>query len=195
MKYNYIAIEREYASGGNEIGKKISEILNIPYYGREILELTAQRCNVSVEYIEELEESTSGSFLYSLYKMANMTGSPTASETVNLEEMNIIRELAGNGPAVFVGRTASYALKNMKNVLKIFVHASPDYRENRANEIYGVDAEKVKAVIKKFDKRRSSYYMANFGKEWKDYGSYDLVLDSGTLGIEKCASVIAECAK
>lgn len=30
MKYNYIAIEREYASGGSEIGKKVSDILNIP---------------------------------------------------------------------------------------------------------------------------------------------------------------------
>ena len=37
MKYNYIAIEREYASGGSEIGKKVSDILNIPCYGREYL--------------------------------------------------------------------------------------------------------------------------------------------------------------
>lgn len=195
MKFNYITIEREYASGGSEIGKKASELLNIPCYGREILDLTAQRRNVSAEYIEELEENTSGSFLYSLYRMSNLTGSPTASEAVNIDEMNVIRELAGNGPAIFVGRAAAFSLTNVNKVLKVFIHASQEYREVRANETYGVDVDKVKAVIKRYDKRRSSYYKANFGKEWKDYASYDLVLDSSIFGIEKCAEIIAESVK
>ena len=56
MKYNYIAIEREYASGGQEIGTLAAEKLGIPCYGREILEKTAQRENISVDYIEEMEE-------------------------------------------------------------------------------------------------------------------------------------------
>lgn len=195
MKFNYIAIEREYASGGSEIGKKVSEILNIPCYGREILELTAKRRNISVEYIEELEENSSGSFLYSLYRMSNMTGSLTAAQEVNVEEMNVIRELAGNGPAVFVGRSAAVALNEKDKVLKVFIHASDAFRKKRAHDIYGIEDSSIKSVIKGFDKRRASYYKANFSKEWKDYGSYDLVLDSSVLGTDKCAAVIAECAK
>lgn len=57
-----------------------------------------------MEYIEELEENTAGSFLYSLYKMSSITkgsdNAPTVSESLSLDEMNIIRELSGNGPAV-----------------------------------------------------------------------------------------------
>ena len=52
MKYNYIAIEREYASGGQEIGTLAAEKLGIPCYGLEILEKTAQRENISGDYIE-----------------------------------------------------------------------------------------------------------------------------------------------
>ena len=38
MKYRYLTIEREYGSGGTEIGRRLSEKLGIPCFGREILE-------------------------------------------------------------------------------------------------------------------------------------------------------------
>ena len=43
MKYNYITIEREYASGGTQIGEKLAKELGIPCYGREILEEVARQ--------------------------------------------------------------------------------------------------------------------------------------------------------
>ena len=95
----------------------------------------------------------------------------------------------------FVGRTAAYALKDKKNVLKVFIHAPINYRETRAVTEYGVCRTEVTEVIRKADKRRAAYYRQNFGKEWRDYVDYDLVLDSSILGLDKCAAVIAECAK
>lgn len=71
-EFNYIVIEREFASGGRDIGKLVADKLNIPCYGREILEKAAERENLSVEYVEELEEGSTGSFLYSLYKISSM---------------------------------------------------------------------------------------------------------------------------
>lgn len=195
MKFKYIAIEREYASGGSEIGKKVSDILKIPCYGREILELTSKRRNVSIEYIEELEENSTGSFLYYLYRITDVTGNPTAAESVNIEEINVIRELAGNGPSVFVGRASSFALKETNSVLKVFIHADNEFREKRAHEVYGIEKDILKSSVKNIDKRRASYYKANFGTDWKDLSKYDLVLNSGILGIDKCAAAIAECAK
>ena len=65
MRFNYIVIEREFASGGRDIGKLVANKLNIPCYGREILEKAAERENLSVEYVEELEEGSTGSFLRS----------------------------------------------------------------------------------------------------------------------------------
>lgn len=200
MKFNYIAIEREYASGGSSIGKKTGEILGIPCYGKEIPIITAEKSGLSVEYVLELEENASGSLLYSLSRMSNIITSGGSVklndfEEVVLEEMKAIKELSGNGAAVFVGRTAAYALKDRKDVLKVFIHASMDFREERAIKTYEICKSDVKDVIKKYDKRRSTFYKANFGKDWKHYSDYDLVLDSSILGIDKCAAVIAECAK
>ena len=64
-KIAIITIEREYASGGSEIGKRVSQRLGIPVYGHEILEMAAKRGNTTPEYIEHLEETDTNSLLYS----------------------------------------------------------------------------------------------------------------------------------
>ena len=46
-KHKIITIERQYASGGLEIGQKVSELLGIPIYNREILAKAAEKLNVS----------------------------------------------------------------------------------------------------------------------------------------------------
>ena len=61
--------------------------------------------------------------------------------------------------------------------------------------MYGYEENTVKNVLKKYDKRRSNYYKMNSGKNWKEINNYDLILDSSVLGIEKAASIIAECCK
>ena len=199
MRFNYIVIEREFASGGRDIGKLVANKLNIPCYGREILEKAAERENLSVEYVEELEEGSTGSFLYSLYKISSMVdgtmGGATAAEKLNSDEINIIRELALCGPTVFVGRSAAYALNDRNDVLKVFVHANHDFRIKRACEVYGLEEGSVKSILKKYDKRRSNYFKMNCGKDWNEIRNYDLILDSSVLGIEKAAEIIAECCK
>lgn len=199
MKFNYIAIEREYASGGTETGKKVSDILDIPCYGKEIPEITAQRMGMSIDRLTELEENATGSLLYSLSRMTSFMTQGSrelnAFESVVLEEMDTVKKLSGNGPAVFVGRSAAKALMDRDDVLKVFIHASADFREHRGVKVYRVCKSEIREMLKRYDKRRAAFYKENFGSDWKNYADYDLVLDSSVLGIDKCAAVIAECAK
>ena len=66
MKYHIITIEREYASGGSEIGTRVGLQLDIPCYGKEVLERAAEKMNTVPERLVQLEETTSNSLLYSL---------------------------------------------------------------------------------------------------------------------------------
>lgn len=198
MKYNVIAIEREYASGGQEIARRTAEHLGIPCYGREILDLAAQRVGKSPEYIEHLEETGTNSFLYSFYMMSKQAaqGNMTSNEdALYLAEWKIIHELANQGPAVFVGRCASYVLKERKDLLSVFVRADFDFRIRRAVEEYGVERERADWTLRRWDKRRASYYSSNTGVKWDDPRNYHMALDSGRLGIERCAQIIGEAAR
>ena len=45
------------------------------------------------------------------------------------------------------------------------------------------------------DKRRAAYYQFYTEMEWGNANNYDVALDSGTLGIEKCVEIIADIYK
>ena len=66
--YNIITIERRYASGGNEIGKKLAEALGYKLYDRNILMKAAQKLDIPFFKIEGLEESGAGGALFNLYR-------------------------------------------------------------------------------------------------------------------------------
>ena len=199
MSHRIITIEREYASGGREIGEMIAERLGIPCYNREILQMASERSNVSMEYLETAEEAAPKSFLYTLM----LTSSPTRtieenlplSDKVYIIETNIIRELAEKGDCVIVGRCASYILRDLENLFNVFIYADTKSRSERAVQEYHVDERRVEAMLRKIDKRRETFYSINTGGNWYDKDNYDLCLNSGALGLELCADIVVETAK
>ncbi len=199
MKIKYVTIEREYASGGTEIAKKLSDKFNIPVYGREILEIAAANQNLSVEHLERYEESVSNSFLYSLFVMNQLNAGssdilPTESK-LYIEEHNTIIALADNGPGIFVGHCASEALKEHDNVLRVFIRADEDFKIKRAINEYGIEEKNALSVCKRYNKKRANYYSFNTSKKWDDMRNYDIVLDSSSIGIDGCVEVIASLIK
>ena len=192
--YRYVTIEREYASGGAQVGRLVGRALGMPVYGREILEMAAQEGGTTPEYMEHLEETDTNSLLYSLVAMAKTTQGqlPQISQTdqLNLLESQIIQRLAQEGPCVLVGRCAGWVLRERQDVLQVFVHADRETRLRRAQEEYGVSPDKAPAVLHRYDHRRSNFYHANTGRSWSRREGYHLVLDSGLLGVELCARIV-----
>lgn len=199
MKYNIIAIEREYASGGNEIGERIARRLDIPCYGQEVLNRAAKLMNTAPERLLHLEETTSNSLLYSLGMAAKvMTGERdglSEEGALYVMEERVIQDMALQGPCVIVGRCAGWILGERKDVLRVFIHASRDFRLKRAVEHYGIPESSADNTLKRYDRRRSNFYHANTGRSWDDKKGYHLVLDSSAVGIEQCVRLICNMAE
>jgi cytidylate kinase len=197
--YHIITIEREYASGGSQVGKLTGEALGIPVYGREILEMAAREGGTTPEYIEHLEETDTNSLLYSLVAMAKTAGGqlPQISQIdqLNLLEGQIIQKLAQQGPCVIVGRCAGWVLRERQDVLSVFIHANRQERLRRAVEEYQIPEEQAAAVLHRFDHRRSNFYHANTGLNWREREGYHMVLDSGLLGVDLCAKLLVTASQ
>ena len=197
MGYQIITIEREFASGGSQIGQLLSDRLGIPVYGREILEKAAEKWHVTPEHIEHLEESSTNSLLYSLVAMGrSSTGQPTglsSSDALSLTEASIIRELAAEGKCIFVGRCAGWVLRERKDTLRVFIRADEEHRLERAISQYQLPPEIAKKTMRQIDRRRANFYHANTGLLWQERSGYHMVLDSGLLGPGLCAQIIG-CA-
>lgn len=198
MKYRIITIEREYASGGSEIGTRVGMRLDIPCYGQEVLERAAQKMQTVPERLVHLEEATSNSLLFSL-GMANRValgerdGLSEEGELYVVEE-KVIQEMATEGPCVIVGRCGGWILRERSDVLRVFIHADRKFREARAEKEYGIEKKQVENVLKRYDRRRSNFYRANTCMHWDDSKGYDLVLDSSSLGISACVDIICKSA-
>lgn len=198
-KYNIIAIERQYASGGRTIGKKVAREKGIPYYGKEILDMAAERNGQTAQYIEHLEETATNSMFYTF--MAAYKATRGDVEILSPEDMllftetEIIKELAGEGPCVLIGRSAGCILKDRKDVLRVFIYADDEQRMQRAVDNYGHGAKEAAGILRKFDKRRANFYNVNYNLKWEDKAGYHICLDSGKLGLDACANIILNAVK
>ena len=62
MKY-VITIGREYGSGGRFIGKKVADMLGIPFYDNELITEACKDSGLSPAVFETVDEKTDGFFL------------------------------------------------------------------------------------------------------------------------------------
>ena len=70
---------------------------------------------------------------------------------------SVIREIAENGPAVFVGRACNYVLRDMQ-CLNVFLCSPVDNRIKRVAERMNISASEAEALIQKKDKERKDFY-------------------------------------
>lgn len=197
--YHVIVIERQYASGGNEIGRKLAKELGYKLYDRNLLTEAARALEISSMYIEGLEETHSGGFLFNLSKTklggSSNSNSLSMSDKLFQEEKRIIEEAAEQGGCVIVGRAAGYILKERTDCLNVFIHCDRERRIARAIAREGIKASEAEDVLKKNDKRRSGFYNSVTNWEWGNPKFFELCLDSGKLGIDACVKLLLEAAR
>lgn len=187
MENRIITISREFGSGGRTIGKKAAEKLNIPCYDSELIEKIALESGFSEEYVKEIEENSRGRFL-SLF--SNRAYAPNNEDIIWKIQCKVILDLAEKGPCVIVGRCADYVLREKADFLRVFIHADKKFRAERIVNVYDETDASVEQRIKEKDKRRAAYHRFYTDKKWGDARNYDVALDSGVIGLDKCVEIV-----
>lgn len=188
MKQGIITISREFGSGGRTIGKAVARKLGIPCYDAELITEMAKQSGFAEDYVREAGEYAPGGLLNSMF--TSRAGGPTNEDILWQIQCSIVAQLAKKDPCVIVGRCGDYILRDRPDVLKVFVHADMAFRAKRIVEVYGQREESPEQRLKDKDKRRSTYYRFYTGRKWGQLDTYDLMLNSGVLGIEKCTELI-----
>ncbi len=198
MAKTIITIGRECGSGGHEIGKRLSEALNIPFYDKEILARAAKDSGICEAFFHENDEKPTHSFLYSLvmdtYSFNGSTlagyGGLPLNHRLFLAQFDAIKKIASEGPCVLVGRCADYVLENHSDVLNVFVTGDPEDRIKRIADKYEVSYTEAKNLVTKTDKERSNYYNFFSNKSWGKADQYDICINSSIYGIEGSVEAI-----
>ena len=198
MQHTIITIGRQFGSGGHEVGNRLAERLDIPLYDHNLIHMAAQELRISNEDATKVDETILGRFLsayaassieYRVFMNSDESGQ-TLTDRVFDRQCAIIRKLAEEGPGIFVGRCADFILRDRADLLKVFIHADPAFRADRIVRVYGEREDSPEKRIRDKDKRRMAYYRYYTDIDWGVAKNYDICLDSGTIGIDRCADII-----
>ena len=189
MKNRVITISREFGSGGRTIGKETAAQLNIPCYDQELIQRLAAESGFTEAYVQEQGEyAASRGWINAL---AGRSNGLTNQDRLWVLQREIILGLAEKGPCVIVGRCADYILRDTADRLTVFIHADLEQRAKRIVEVYGQREEAPEKRLRDKDRRRASYYQFYTDMAWGQADNYHIALDSGVLGIPRCADILA----
>ncbi len=199
MKNYVITIARGYGSGGRTMGKMLAEELGIHYYDRELMRLASDESGINEELFGRADEQLKQSLLYRIarreYKGELIQ--PDREDFVSNDNLfsyqaKVIKRLAEEESCVIVGRCADYILKDMDNVVKVFIHASLEDCVARLEGMFSLPAKELEKKIIETDKRRAAYYRYYTGRDWEAAKNYDLCLNSKQLGFDKCVKIVRD---
>lgn len=189
MSYS-VTITRQFGSLGRPIAKCLSEMLEIEYYDRDIVEATAKKMGLPVSLISDAEESAKSAFFQMGYPLG-MGTTDTQNEIFN-EQVKIIKDIADKESCIIVGRCSDYILQDKKNNINVYIYSNYETRLRNCIDILHMKREEAKTMINKVDKARISYHK-NFAKFLPDDPEHkDVMIDSGLLGVEGTAGILAQ---
>lgn len=193
-----ITIGRSFGSGGRALGRMIAERLGIAFYDKMLLVKAAEKAGYNIEYFEQGDERMPrimGSIIpfsmgfYPMSWVGDSTGGNT--DRVYKAQCDFIHDLANGEPCVIVGRSADYVLRDVDNVVNIFVHAPIDECAKRIVGRHDTETlDEARALAERTNKLRANFYNFYTDKRWGHATSYDLCIDSSTMPLEKLADFI-----
>jgi cytidylate kinase len=203
MDASVICISRALGAGGEDVARLVSERLGFLYVDEEIIARAAERSGIDHEVVADEEQRKSllanliaamgdgGGATFGMPPVAAAWMAP-ASEDVRSFIRDAIEEVAAKGKAVIVAHAASQALGGDTGALRVLITASPEKRAARL-EADGLDRSEAEKTIKSSDLARADYLKRFYGvKEVPT--SYDLVINTDALSLERAADVIVHAA-
>lgn len=192
-----VTITRQFGSMGRPIARKMAEMLGIEYYDRDLVDQAAEKLNLPVSVISEVEEKANSLSKNPFFRMASPLGSGTTTTQDKIFEaqQNIIKFLAEKETCVIVGRCADFTLSEMENAIYIYIYASYEARLEHCIKDLGMEEDEARRMMAAVDKARESYHMNFAGYMPDDKSHKDILIDSSLLGVEGTAEYLVELVK
>lgn len=191
---NYIiTVTRQFGSMGRPIAAKLAERLGINYYDRDIVDMTAEKLNMSVSEIRDLEESVQGKFFYMKYPLGMAT--TEVQDKIFEQQKKIIKDLVRKGPCIIVGRCSDYILQDYENSIHVYIYAPKEKRYEVCLNDFKMQPNEAKKMMLEVDKARERYHKEYAGYFPSDPRYKDLMIDSSTLGLEGTVDLLENYVK
>ena len=197
MSHQIITIGRTYGSGGRRVGRDTAERLGYAFYDKELIELAAEECGFSPDFIQANEQRAASGFFANLAAQGFSYSKDTLppADMLFVAQCKVIQSLAAKENCVIVGRCADYVLRNTPNCLHVFIRSTEEDSLHRVTTYYGVEEKHAREEIKKINRQRGTHYRRYTDRVWGAAENYDMMLNTARFGVEGCVDLIVGAAE
>lgn len=186
-----ITINRQYGTGGHDIGAAIAERLGIKLIDKQILQSVAEKFNMTegeMKAIENRRPSWWDDFVVFYKSFISMDDELSVNREITSRQLfyaqaAAMKQIAGQESCVVVGRCGFDIFKDYPNKLRLFIHSPRERRIHRINEHYHVNLDKARVLVEDSDYTRETFTKTFTGKDWYDSRNYDLTFDVTPFGV------------
>jgi cytidylate kinase len=198
-----VTISRLYGSGGSEVAEKVAKLLGWELLDNEVVDAVASRLGLSVEEVKAREERMPSLVerLATALALGAQDWNPVASTRRPTEEQmlevtqHIVEEAVSRGPVVIVGRGAQSMLSARTDAMHVFCYASRKAMIARCAERDKLSPADAARMVEDTNRRRREWVERNWERDWTAHENYHLSVNTGRLGIDESAQLIAHAAK
>jgi len=200
-----VTISREYGAAGLAVADAVARTLHFELVTDDLPAVVAARLGASTEEVAarvDSDASLSERVLTGLGAATPELVSTSAprvgedfDEDVRREIDAAIRDRAGRGDVVILGRIANAVLAGEPNLLRVFLTAPREWRIARLMETFHFTREAAIEELERTDAARRRVAKDRYQIVWGDPRYYDLILDTSRFGIEGAAALIVAAAK
>jgi cytidylate kinase len=189
-----VTIFESYGSGAEELGPRVAEALGVAFHAQAF----------SSEQLEQPAEQNDEGLLSRVF--AAMGGSyaaldgPAVAMAQRDEHELVLRntdwviDTARSG-AVIVGRNGAFILATWPEALHVRLDAPVSRRVERAARTHGISPERAAKRQRREDELRADMSLRLYGWDPREPTGYDLVLNTGTLGLDACVDIIVHAGR
>jgi cytidylate kinase len=182
-----VAISREAGSRGGGIARKVAELLGWQLFNQETLDYLLQEDAAREQLLADLPGTARA---WSALQMQRLVDERKFAPDRDTEAMiSLILAIGARGDAVIVGRGAGYLLP-AETTLHVRVIAPVEARIAYFAQWLRLNREEAAAEVRSRDQRRSLFLTRVLGRNSADVTGYDMIINSGRLGIEAAAQCI-----
>jgi cytidylate kinase len=179
-----ITINREFGSGGRELGKRLADALGIPCYDHEIIEMIAKENGFDERYVANMsEKSIEAAYPLTIGHRFAMPPMPVIEQPIRVAvaQREILEKIAKKGDCVIVGRCADVILKDY-HPLDIFVYADLDSKvarcQSRAPEGENLTRKELERRIHQVERNRRQFREMYSEIKWGEKEAYHLCINT-----------------
>jgi cytidylate kinase len=183
-----VTVSRQYGSLGGEVARRVADQLKLDLFDRELIHEIAESTHLSERVVSALDEKDRELLTDWMTSLATNAYLSPAGYIYHLTR--VVGAIAHHGGAVIVGRGAHLILDPGKS-LRVLVVAPLETRVQTVMQREGLSEREARRRATQVEADRKAFLMKHFHVESDDPTRFDLVVNTGLLGVEGATEAVS----